>query len=176
MIRFRINGIPMEAEEGTTILSAAKTAGIRIPTLCYLEGINEIGSCRMCLVEEEWEDRLFTACNTTVKEGMKLLTDSPRVVEARRMVLDLLLSNHNVSCFSCPSNGRCELQDLCYEYGIDLSSYEGTRKKIERPPVEGHPFLSYRPDLCIHCQRCVSTCEKATGRKAISLRKTGMFF
>ena len=140
MIRFWINGIPMEAEEGTTILSAAKTAGIRIPTLCYLEGINEIGSCRMCLVEEEWEDRLFTACNTTVKEGMKLLTDSPRVVEARRMVLDLLLSNHNVSCFSCPSNGRCELQDLCYEYGIDLSSYEGTRKKIERPPVEGHPF------------------------------------
>ena len=175
MIRFWINGIPMEAEEGTTILSAAKTAGIRIPTLCYLEGINEIGSCRMCLVEEEWEDRLFTACNTTVKEGMKLLTDSPRVVEARRMVLDLLLSNHHVSCFSCPSNGRCELQDLCYEYGIDLSSYEGTRKKIERPPVEGHPFLSYRPDLCIHCQRCVSTCEKATGRKAISLRKTGMF-
>ena len=148
MIRFRINGIPMEAVEGTTILSAAGTAGIRIPTLCYLEGINEIGSCRMCLVEEEWEDRLFTACNTTVKEGMSLLTDSPRVMEARRMVLDLLLSNHHVSCFSCPSNGRCELQDLCYEYGIDLSSYEGTRKKIERPPVEGHPFLSYRPDLC----------------------------
>lgn len=175
MISVTIDGVQIMAEEGTTILNAARTAGIRIPTLCYLEGINDIGSCRVCVVDVEGMHKMPTACNTTVKEGMVIRTNTERVIEARKKALDLILSNHHISCFSCPSNGQCELQDLCYEYGVPESTYLGTRTKIEKPAVEGHPFLSYHPDLCIHCERCVSTCENATGRSAIKFRKTGMF-
>lgn len=175
MIHITIDGVPVEAPEGVTILQAARGAGIRIPTLCYLEGINNVGSCRVCVVEVEGLDRLPTACNTPAREGMTVQTKSPRVIAARKTALSLLLSNHHRNCFSCPSNGECELQKLCFEYGVEASDYVGTRKKIETPLVEGHPFLSYNPELCIHCERCVSTCEKATGRSAITLRKTGTF-
>ena len=175
MINLTIDGIPVIAEESMTILEAAKTAGIKIPTLCYLKEINEIGSCRLCVVEVEGMDKLPTSCNTLVKEGMVIQTMSERVVNARKMVLDLLLSNHHTRCFHCPQNGNCELQDVCYEYGVETSRYKGTRRKIESSSRESHPFLSYHPELCIHCQRCVSTCAKATGRHAITLGKTGMF-
>ena len=175
MIHVTIDGMQMEVQEGTTILQAARGAGINIPTLCYLEGINDVGSCRVCVVEVEGREKLPTACNTPVEEGMVVQTMSERAVDARKMALNLLLSNHHRGCFSCPSNGACELQDLCYQYGVEESSFAGARKQIETPPVEGHPFLSYHPELCIHCERCVSTCAKATGREAITFRKTGMF-
>lgn len=175
MIELTIDGMLVKAREGMTILEAAGEAGIRIPTLCYLKDVNAIGSCRVCVVEVEGMDKLPTACNTLVKEGMDVKTMSGRVIESRKMVLDLLLSNHHRGCFSCPQNGDCELQNLCYEYGIEETSYLGTRKKIERPAKDSHPFLSYRPELCIHCQRCVNTCANMTGRQAITLGKTGMF-
>ena len=175
MINLIIDGIQVRAEEGTTILEAAARAGIEIPALCYLKGANDIGSCRMCVVEAEGTDRLPTACNTTVKEGMNIRTKSERVMAARRTVLDLLLSNHCQDCFSCPKNGACRLQKYCNEYGVERSSYEGTRAKLNHEEKNSHPFLSYRPDLCIYCQRCVNTCEKVTGRKAIGLGKTGVF-
>lgn len=175
MIHIVIDHIPMEVQEGTTILEAARSAGIRIPTLCYLKEVNEIGSCRLCVVEVEGMDKLPTACNTLAKEGMNVQTMSERVIESRKMILDLLLSNHHRCCFYCPQNGDCELQNICYEYGVEETSYLGTRKKIERPDKDSHPFLSYRPELCIHCQRCVNTCAKMTGRQAITLGKTGMF-
>ena len=175
MINLKIDGIQAEVQEGTTILEAARSVGIRIPTLCYLKEVNEIGSCRLCVVEVEGMDKLPTSCNTLVKEGMVVQTMSERVVEARKIVLDLLLSNHHRGCFYCPQNGSCELQDVCNEYGIEETSYLGTRKKIERPAKDSHPFLSYQPELCIHCQRCVNTCAKMTGRHAITLGKTGMF-
>ena len=175
MIHFTIDGRPITAEEGTTILKAARANGIHIPTLCYLEGIKEIGSCRLCVVEVDGMDKLPTACNTPVQEGMVIQTMSDRVVAARRDVLNLLLLNHETNCFSCPKNGACELQAACREYGIELSEFEGNKAKPEEPVKKGHPFLSYRPELCIHCQRCVSTCEKATGRKAITLKKNGPY-
>lgn len=175
MINLTINGKHVEAASGSTILEAARSAGIKIPTLCYLEGVNEIGSCRLCVVEVEGMDKLPTSCNTIVKEGMVVETMTERVKAARRMVLDLLLSNHVQDCFSCAQNGVCELQKYCNEYGVERTSYEGTRIKIEKPAKKEHPFLSYRPELCIHCQRCVNTCAKATGRHAITLGKTGMF-
>ena len=175
MIKLTIDNIAVEVPEKTTILNAAKSVGIRIPTLCYLAEVNDIGSCRVCVVEVEGMDKLPTACNTIVKEGMVVKTNTPKVIESRKMMLNLLLSNHHRGCFSCPQNGKCELQDLCYEYGVAESTFVGTRKKIERPAVTDHPFLSYTPEFCIHCQRCISTCEKVTGRKAIGLAKTGMF-
>lgn len=175
MINLIIDGKKVEAAEGVTILEAAKAAGSEIPTLCYLEGVNNIGSCRLCVVEVEGMDKLPTSCNTKAEEGMVVHTKSDRVVEARKMVLDLLLSNHHLGCFSCEKNGACQFQKYCREYGIEHTTFEGIRYKIEKPAREDHPFLSYHPQLCIHCQRCVNTCAQVTGRHAISLRKIGMF-
>lgn len=175
MVNLIIDGKEVAVEEGTTLLNVAKTMGIEIPTLCYLEGVNEIGSCRLCVVEVEGMQKLPTACNTVAKEGMVVHTMSDRVVESRRNVLNLLLSNHNQDCFSCNGNGICQLQKYCNEYGVPKTSYEGLRIQIEVPEKSDHPFLSYRSDLCIHCMRCVSTCQKVTGRNSITLRKTGMF-
>ncbi len=175
MISITIDDLKLQVEEGTTILEAARQNGVRIPTLCYLEGVNQIGSCRLCVVEVEGMDNLPTACNTIAKDGMVIQTASQKVVEYRKMILNLLLSNHHQDCFSCPSNGKCELQAVCNEYGVYKTTFEGTRVKIERPPKEEHPFLGYRSDLCIHCQRCVNTCNNVSGRRAINLKKTGMF-
>ena len=175
MINLTINGLPVEATEGSTILSVAKAAGIEIPTLCFLEGVNNIGSCRLCVVEVEGMDKLPTACNTLIKEGMNIQTESERVVEARKTVLRLILANHHLECFSCPKNGVCELQAACRKYDVEDTTYTATRSHVDNYAKKEHAFLSYRPDLCIHCQRCVNTCAKATGRHAIDLKKDGLF-
>ena len=172
MLHLTIDGVPMSAAEDLTILQAAKTAGIRIPTLCYLEGVNDIGSCRVCVVEDEESGQLVTACNTKVREGMVIRTDSERVIAARKNALNLIMQHHRTNCFSCRSNGECELQALGNEYGISSEGYGGERPEPQEE-LNGNPFLTYRPDLCIHCDRCVSTCEKVTGRGAITFSRRG---
>ena len=174
-MRLLIDGRNVEAAEGMTILQAARSAGIEIPTLCYLEGVSDIGSCRLCVVEVEGSDNLVPSCNTKAKEGMVVNTRSERVIEARKTVLRLLLSEHNKECFSCEGNGHCDLQRYCNEYEIDTTPYEGGRHKLGHKKVDEHPFLSYDPSKCIHCQRCVMTCAHATGRHAIELGKSGAF-
>src|SRR3712207_6337573 len=109
MINVKIDGINVQVEEGTTILEAAKSIGVDIPTLCYLKNVSDIGSCRLCVVEIDGYDKLPTSCNTLAQEGMVVKTKTDRVVKSRRMALDLILSHHNLICFSCPSNGACEL-------------------------------------------------------------------
>ena len=172
-----IDGKCVKAAEGMTILAAAKAAGIEIPTLCYLEGVSDIGSCRLCVVEIEGSDELVTACSTKIKEDMAVKTRSEKVVEARKTVLKLLLSNHNVDCFNCEKNGDCKLQQYCNEYGVEDTPYIGSRGIMETDiqKKDAHPFLSYDASKCIYCQRCVQTCAHATGRKAIELRRTGKF-
>ena len=123
-MRLTIDGRNVEAAEGMTILAAAKTAGIEIPTLCYLEGISDIGACRLCVVEVEGKNELATACNTKVKEGMVVQTASRKVIDARKTVLKLLLSNHNIDCFNCEKNGDCQLQKYCNKYDIDTVQLE----------------------------------------------------
>ena len=112
MINLTIDGVQIEAKEGQSILSAAREHGIHIPTLCFLEKINEIGSCRICVVEVEGMNKLVTACNTKVKEGMVVQTASRKVIDARKTILKLLLSNHNIDCFNCEKNGDCQLQNM----------------------------------------------------------------
>jgi formate dehydrogenase major subunit len=175
MINITIDGKQFQVAEGTTIYNACKENGIHIPTLCYLEGVNEVGSCRVCVVEVEGMEKLPTSCNTKAQEGMVIHTRSERVVAARRTALNLLLSNHHQDCFSCASNGVCELQKVCNDYGVYHTSYQGTRYQIEAPAKTSHPFLGYRPELCIQCHRCVSTCAKVSGRSSIQVNKTGMF-
>lgn len=174
-MRLTIDGRIVEAPEGATILQASRSAGIQIPTLCYLEGISDIGSCRLCVVEVEGSSSLVTACNTKAKEGMVVTTDSPRLFKARKTALELLVSEHNIDCFSCEGNGSCELQRYCREFGVERSHYAEGRQVLGRKKIENHPFLSYDPNKCIHCQRCVMTCAHATGRHAIELGKAGPY-
>ncbi len=175
MLHLTIDGCCVEAPEGSTILAAATAAGFEIPTLCHLKEINAIGSCRLCVVEVDGMDKLPPACNTPAQDGMVSHTMRRRLVNARRRVYELLLSNHDQHCFSCTKNGACQLQRYCNEYKVAYSSYIGTHASLVAPEKGDHPYLIYKPDLCIHCMRCVATCAKVTGRSSIVCKKTGMF-
>ncbi|GFN22691.1 NADH-dependent [FeFe] hydrogenase, group A6 [Thermanaeromonas sp. C210] len=165
-VNLTIDNIPVEVETGTTILQAAAKAGIHIPTLCYLEGINEIGACRVCVVEVEGARNLMASCVTPVAEGMVVKTSSPRVRMARRLNVELLLSNHKMECPTCIRNLNCELQSLAQELGIRQVRFEG--KKSEYPIDDSTPAIIREPDKCILCRRCVAVCEKVQGVKAIA--------
>ncbi|WP_338823489.1 NADP-reducing hydrogenase subunit HndD [Moorella humiferrea] len=165
-VKLTIDNIPVEVEAGTTILKAAEKAGIHIPTLCYLEGINEIGACRVCVVEVEGARTLMASCVAPVAEGMVVKTNSPRVRMARRLNVELLLSNHKMECPTCIRNLNCELQSLAQELGIRQVRFEG--KRSEYPIDDSTPAIIREPDKCILCRRCVAVCEKVQGVKAIA--------
>ena len=158
MIKLTINNIPVEVPEGTMILGAARQAGIRIPTLCYVEGLEAIGACRVCIVEIEGVYALAASCSMPVSEGMKVQTNSRRVREARRMVVELLLSEHNGECQTCDRREDCELQSLAAELGIRSISFQGekTRAGID----VSTPALLRDHGKCIKCRRCVSVCTE----------------
>ncbi len=165
-VKLTIDNIPVEVEAGTTILKAAEKAGLHIPTLCYLEGINEIGACRVCVVEVEGARNLMASCTAPVAEGMVVKTNSPRVRTARRLNVELLLSNHKMECPTCIRNLNCELQSLARELGIRQVRFDG--KKSEYPIDNSTPAIIREPDKCILCRRCVAVCEKVQGVKAIA--------
>lgn len=169
MLNVTIDGIMAQVPEGSTILQAAEIAGVKIPTLCYLKDVTPEASCRMCMVEIEGMPKLVTACSFPVAEGNVVFTKSERCIEARRGVLRLLLTNHNTNCFSCKQNGACKLQDLCFEYGVELEPYKGTLKPID----DSNRFFTYDPNLCILCHRCVNTCQYRVGRGTISTINRG---
>jgi NADH-quinone oxidoreductase subunit G/NADP-reducing hydrogenase subunit HndD len=156
-VTLTINGVEMQAPKDYTILQAAREIGIHIPTLCYLEGVNEIGACRVCVVEVERARALLTACTTPVSEGMVVKTNSKRVRDARKMVVELILANHNQECLVCDRNGTCELQKLTEELGIKEVSYEGA-KRI--PTIDNFsPSIVRDTSKCILCGRCIATCK-----------------
>ncbi|MBR1701734.1 MAG: formate dehydrogenase subunit alpha [Lachnospiraceae bacterium] len=171
IVTITIDGVQLSVDGSLTILEAAQKAGIRIPTLCYLKDVNEIGACKMCVVEVEGKDNLVTSCNTKVKEGMVISTMSEKVVKSRKQVLNLLLANHDVRCFSCGKSGECKLQELSDEYEITQSCYKADAAKL--PAKKENPFLTYYPELCINCQRCVSTCNKRAGNGVLHNGKIG---
>ncbi|PLX30940.1 MAG: ferredoxin [Clostridiales bacterium] len=156
-VTLTINGIQVQAPKDYTILKAAREIGIHIPTLCYLEGVNEIGACRVCVVEVERARALLTACTTPVAEGMVVKTNSKRVREARKMVVELILANHNRECLVCDRNGSCELQKLTEELGIKEVSYEGVKRT---PTIDDFsPSIVRDTSKCILCGRCIATCK-----------------
>ena len=177
MVNIKINGTELSVNEGISILDAAKTNNIDIPTLCYLKNVNEIGSCRLCMVEIEGFDGMFAACKTKVREGMVINTASEKLEEYRRTMLRLILSNHNIDCMSCPDNGVCKLQELCYTYEIKEAGFKGSRAEIEKklPVVGENPYIVYNPSKCIHCQRCISVCNEVTVNKTLTSGRTGTF-
>ena len=158
MISLWINNCPVEVPEGTTILHAAKQAGIRIPTLCHVESLAPIGACRVCVVEIEGNRNLVASCSMPVTKGIKVFTNTRRVRQARRAVVELLLSEHNGDCQTCDRNEDCELQSLAAELGIREVAYEGerTRKRID----VSTPALYRDNGKCIKCRRCVSVCAE----------------
>ena len=171
MIHLTIDNIPVEVKEGTSILEAARKVNVDIPTLCYLKDINEIGACRMCLVEVEGRRGFVTSCIQKAEEGMIVKTHTPDVIEARRMVLDLLLSNHNRSCLTCIRSGNCELQNLAIKFNMQDILYEGEKSKSE---IDDKSTSIVRdPSKCILCRRCVATCKNIQQVGAIDCVERG---
>ena len=171
MVHLTINGIPVEVEEGTTILEAARKINIDIPTLCFLKDINEVGDCRMCVVEVEGNRGFATACIQKVAEGMVVKTSTPAVIEARKIVLDLILSNHDRECLTCTRNGTCELQKLAQEFYVDEIKYQGSRNRHKIDDIS--PSIVRDFNKCILCRRCVTTCKNVQGIGAIDCVNRG---
>ncbi len=159
MVNVKVNGIAVSVPKGSTILEAARQAGVEIPTLCYLKDINEIGACRICVVEATGARGLVTACVYPVAEGMEIQTNTARVQKARKTTLELILSTHEKKCLSCERSTNCELQKMCKDYGVeDSGKYDGDRPVYELDHSTAH--LVRDNNKCILCRRCVAVCRQ----------------
>lgn len=171
MVNIKIDGIEASVPKNYTVLQAARSLNINIPTLCYLKDVNEIGACRICVVEVERARSLQASCVLPVSEGMVVWTNSPRVRESRRTTLQLLLSRHNRECTTCDKNLNCELQRLCEELNIKDVPFEG--EKIDYKVDDLSPSIVRDPSKCILCGRCVSVCKQVQGVGAVDFTKRG---
>jgi iron-only hydrogenase group A len=171
MIELTINNIKVKAEEGMTILDAAKSVGVHIPTLCHMKDLFPSGACRICVVEVEGQRGLTPSCSFPVFEGMKVQTNSPRVKTARKTIVELLVENHPQDCLICVRNKNCELQDLAEQYGLREHRYAGEKK--EHAIDISSPSMERDPAKCILCGRCVRTCAEIQKVGAIDFTNRG---
>lgn len=171
MVTLKIDGRTVQAEPNATVLEACMAQGIKIPTLCNLKDINNIGACRMCLVEDAKTGKLQASCVLPVSEGLEIKTSTPKVLEARRAVLELILSDHDRSCLTCKRNQSCELQALANEMGIEDIEFPGER--IIKTIDELSPSIVRDNNKCILCRRCVAACAKTQGVFAIGMQNRG---
>jgi iron-only hydrogenase group A len=171
MVNITINNRKREAKPGATILEAAQAAGEKIPTLCHIKELFPSGACRMCVVEVKGKPNLTPSCAFPVEEGMEIQTRSPRVINARRTITQLLLASHPFDCLTCPKNGYCELQSLSSEYGVDRVPFKG--KTRHHYTDFSSPSIIREPDKCILCGRCVRICEEIQGVAAIDFTRRG---
>ena len=162
-IKLTIDNKPIEALPGQSLLNAAREHGIHIPTLCYHRDLTPTGNCRICVVEVQGVRFLQAACATSVWDGMQVSTRSERVVKSRRKTLELMLANHPQDCLTCDASGSCELQDLAYDYNVEVPAWgnKGTRYAVDSDP---NPFVRVDMNKCILCRRCVLACEEVQGR------------
>ena len=171
MINLTIDDQKISVPKGTTILQAAKQAGIDIPTLCFLKEINEVGDCRMCIVEVEGRKGFATSCIQTVEEGMVVHTHTPNVLEARHVILDLIISNHSKDCLTCTRSGNCELQSLATKFNVLQVEFEGERTEHEIDDLS--PSIVRDFNKCILCRRCVAACKNVQKIGAIDCINRG---
>ncbi len=171
MIQIEVNNKKIEAEKGETILSALKRAGIRVPTLCYLENLSPVGRCRVCVVEVEGRNDLVPSCSFPVSDGMRIKTHSPRVLETRKNLVELMLSNHPDDCLYCVRNGNCDLRKLADELGVSNRSL--IKNEHHYDVDDSSPSLVRDQNKCILCGRCVRVCEDIQGVAAIELMGRG---
>lgn len=169
-MKVKINNKEYVFNEEMTILEACNKVNIKIPTLCYLKELNEIASCRICVVEVVGRKNLVTACSTKIYDNLEILTSSKRVIESRKTTLELILSNHKKECLSCVRNGNCELQKLCEIYDVDENKYSGCKQETS---YDDTTCIVRDNSKCILCNRCVSVCEKVQGVEAIKRNDRG---
>jgi bidirectional [NiFe] hydrogenase diaphorase subunit len=170
-IRLRINGAEMEVPEGTTILKAAELNNVEIPTLCQLEGLTPYGGCRLCLVEVSGTTKLFPACTTPAASGMEVTTQSPKLYEYRKMVIQTLLAERTHICAVCVANEHCELQAAANNHGVDHVMYERNWSCDEIDST--HDFLVIDRNRCILCTRCIRVCDEIEGAHTLDLKQRG---
>ena len=171
-VNIKINGMPIQAPKGATILEAAKLACIDIPTLCFLKDINEIGACRICVVEVKGARSLVASCMYPISEGMEITTNSPKVLSSRKKTLELILSDHDRKCLSCVRSGNCELQKLCNDLNVkDEYLYDGDRTRYELDDSSAHMVRDN--NKCILCRRCSAVCDKIQGIGVIGANERG---
>jgi NADH-quinone oxidoreductase subunit G len=172
LVKLTIDGQQIEAAPGTLVIDAAKKAGIEIPAFCYYEGLSLAAACRMCLVEVEKMPKMMTACTLPVAEGMVVKTDTPQVAQARKYMLEFLLTNHPLDCPVCDKGGECELQDMAFRYGVGYSRF--TEEKVHTPEKQFSPVVFFDAPRCILCFRCVRVCNEGMGVGALGVIQRGV--
>ncbi len=171
-VNLTINQKKIQAQEGQTILQAARENEIEIPTLCFHKDLSPTGNCRMCVVDVAGQRFLPAACVTTVAEGMAVETQTARVVQARKLNLEMMLANHPQDCLTCDVSGECELQDLAYEYQVVVPAW-GTKGTRYVPDSDPNPFIRVDMNRCILCRRCVQACAEIQGRDVWGVANRG---
>lgn len=173
-IAITINGKKVESSPGKTILQLATDLDIKIPTLCYDPKTEPYGGCRLCIVEVEGMKAPVPSCATTVAEGMTIETDTDRVINLRKLYIDLLLSNHNADCRDCSSTEICTLREIANDYGVTKSRFVDGFHTMKSYVIDrSHPFIIRDKNRCILCARCVRVCEEVVGMSAIAISKKG---
>lgn len=172
MVNLTINGMPVQVEEGTSILDATKKVNIKIPTLCYNPDLPPWAACGICIVRMEGSPKMVRACTTPVAEGMKVITHDPEIIQVRRTVVELILSNHPNDCLQCPRNGNCELQRLAAEFGIREVPFQNIVKDL--PIDDSNPSIVLNPEKCVRCGRCVKVCQEMQNVWAIEFLGRGI--
>lgn len=170
-VKFTIDGISLEVNEGLTVLEAAKQAGIQIPTLCHEPELTKPGSCRICVVEIEGFRNMPISCATVVNEGMVVKTNTEAVREARKTIVELLVANHPLDCMTCEKTGACTLQDLAYEYGVGEVSFAGAKSQYVID--DSNPFIERDMNKCILCGKCVRGCAEIVGKNVYDFAHRG---
>jgi len=174
MVTLEIDGVEVSVPEGTSVMSASMDAGIKVPKLCATDSLEAFGSCRLCLVEIEGRKGYPASCTTTVAPGMKVRTQTPKLADLRRGVMELYISDHPLDCLTCSANGNCELQDMAGVVGLRevRYGYEGENHlKVEKD--NSNPYFSFDPSKCIVCSRCVRACEEVQGTFALTIDGRG---
>ncbi len=171
-VNITINGRKLTAREGQTILETAREHDEFIPTLCFLEGLSGVGACRLCLVEVRGVPRLLSSCVTRVTEGMEITTDSPKLADYRRMILELLFAERNHICAFCVASGNCELQDLAQQLGVTNVRYPYRFPKYGVDAT--HERFLYDPNRCVLCTRCLRACEEVEGARTWNVMGRGI--
>ncbi len=174
LVTLEIDGIAVEVPEGTSLMRAAAEAGIQVPKLCATDSLEPFGSCRLCLVEVEGRRGYPASCTTLADNGMKVKTQTPKLAEIRRGVMELYISDHPLDCLTCSANGNCELQDMAGVVGLREVRYgfEG-ENHLKAEKDLSNPYFAYDPAKCIVCSRCVRACEETQGTFALTISGRG---
>ncbi|WP_429884621.1 molybdopterin-dependent oxidoreductase [Geoalkalibacter halelectricus] len=171
MVSLTIDGRAVSVPAGATILEAARQLGIAIPTLCWLQKVSPTGACRVCVVRIEGVDRLMTACNTPVKEGIVVTTDNEEIAATRRQIMELMLVNHPLDCPVCDAGGECDLQDACYN--LDVVRQNFSAEDVQPGPIDKWPLIQQVPSRCILCEKCVKVCHEVVGSSSLFINDKG---